>query len=299
MAKSSKRKAKRRRWRAAGETPRRRAGAPGRLRKSSGVMVRRLDVAGQHHAGGGIGEEHLGRYSGGGGGAGVHRLDLAVDIGLGALAGDAQHQGLATGADAVDGGAGDRAQDHLRGRARLGAARAGRVRRQLYDALMAAGAGHGLRDAGYRAIESLRLEKGYRAWGAEIGPDHSPLMAGLGFAVKLRGDTPFLGRDALEAERQRPLPRLLAGFAVADPAVVLLGRETIYRDGRRAGWLASGGWGYTVGRGLGYGYVRDPEHGVTAAEVRGGSYELEVGTERVPAEVFLRPLYDPDASRIR
>ena len=69
----------------------------------------------------------------------------------------------------------------------------------VYDALTAAGAALGLRDAGYRAIESLRLEKGYRAWGAEIGPDHSPLMAGLGFAVKLRGNLPFLGRDALEA----------------------------------------------------------------------------------------------------
>ena len=169
----------------------------------------------------------------------------------------------------------------------------------VYDALTAAGAGHGLRDAGYRAIESLRLEKGYRAWGAEIGPDHSPLMAGLGFAVKLRGNAPFLGRDALEAERARPLPRLLAGFAVADPEVVLLGRETIFRDGRRVGWLASGGWGYTVGRSLGYGYVRDPENGVMAADVLSGAYELEVGTDRVPAEAFLKAPYDPDGTRIR
>ena len=169
----------------------------------------------------------------------------------------------------------------------------------LYDALTAAGAGFGLRDAGYRAIESLRLEKGYRAWGAEIGPDHSPLMAGLGFAVKLRGNLPFLGRDALEAERARPLPRLLAGFAVADPEVVLLGRETIFRDGRRVGWLASGGWGYTLGRSLGYGYVRDPENGVVAADVLSGTYELEVGTVRVPAEAFLKAAYDPDGTRIR
>ncbi len=88
----------------------------------------------------------------------------------------------------------------------------------VYDALTAAGAAHGLTDAGYRAIESLRLEKGYRAWAAEIGPDHSPLMAGLGFAVKLRCNTPFLGRDALEAQRAAPLPRLLAGFSVPDPA---------------------------------------------------------------------------------
>lgn len=166
----------------------------------------------------------------------------------------------------------------------------------VYDALIGTGR---VTDAGYRAIESLRLEKGYRAWAGEIGPDHSPLMAGLGFAVKLRGNVPFLGREALEEQRARPLPRLLAGFRVDDPEVVLLGRETIYRDGRRVGWLASGGWGYTVGASLGYGYVRDPEKGVTAEEVLAGRYELEVATERVPAEVFLKPPYDPGSARIR
>ncbi len=169
----------------------------------------------------------------------------------------------------------------------------------VYDALTAAGAAHELGDAGYRAIESLRLEKGYRAWGAEIGPDHSPLMAGLGFAVKLGGNQPFLGREALETQRARPLPRRLAGFAVADPDVVLLGRETIYRDGRRVGWLASGGWCYTVNMNLGYGYVRDTEAGVTAESVMAGTYELEVGTTRMPAAVFLQPPYDRQATRVK
>ena len=65
--------------------------------------------------------------------------------------------------------------------------------------------------------------------------------------------------------------------------MALLGRETIYRDGRRVGWLASGGWGYTLGTSLGYGYVRDPEHGFDAEDVLAGAYELEVATERVPA----------------
>ena len=82
----------------------------------------------------------------------------------------------------------------------------------VYDALMAAGKPYGIANAGYRAIESLRLEKGYRAWGADIGPDHSPLMAGLGLAMKLRTNIPFLGREALEAQARGPLPRLLAGF---------------------------------------------------------------------------------------
>jgi sarcosine dehydrogenase len=166
----------------------------------------------------------------------------------------------------------------------------------VYDALTATGR---VADAGYRAIESLRLEKGYRAWAAEIGPDHSPLMAGLGFATKLRSNVPFLGRDALEAQRARPLPRLLTGFRVADPSVILLGRETIYRDGKRVGWLASGGWGYTVATNLGYGYVRDPDNDVTAEHVLSGCYELEVATERVPAEAFLKAPYDAQGLRIR
>jgi sarcosine dehydrogenase len=168
----------------------------------------------------------------------------------------------------------------------------------VYDALMAAGQPHSIANAGYRAIESLRLEKGYRAWGAEIGPDHSPLVAGLAWAVKLKSDTPFQGRAALEAQGARKLPRLLAGFTT-DPSIVLLGRETIYRDGKRVGWLTSGGHGYTVGRSIGYGYVRDPENGVDRDGVLSGRYELEVATQRVPAEVFLDPLYDPTMSRIR
>ncbi|MGE3528369.1 MAG: FAD-dependent oxidoreductase [Methyloceanibacter sp.] len=168
----------------------------------------------------------------------------------------------------------------------------------LYDALMDEGRAHGIANAGYRAIESLRLEKGYRAWGADIGPDHSPLVAGLGWAVKLKGNTPFQGRAALEAQRAKPLPRLLAGFT-ADPSVLLLGRETIYRDGKRMGWLTSGGYGHTIGRAIGYGYVRDPENGVTREALLTGRYELEVATVRVPAEIFFEPLYDPAMARIK
>jgi 4-methylaminobutanoate oxidase (formaldehyde-forming) len=123
-------------------------------------------------------------------------------------------------------------------------------------------------------------------------------MAGLGWAVKLRKNQPFLGREALTAQQASPLPRLLAGFAVEDPDVVLLGRETIYRDGRRCGWLGSAGWGYSVKCNIGYGYVRDPA-GVDAAYVLSGSYELEVAGERIPAKPFLKPLWDPEMRRIK
>jgi sarcosine dehydrogenase len=156
----------------------------------------------------------------------------------------------------------------------------------------------GLVNAGYRAIESLRLEKGYRAWGADIGPDHTPLEAGLGWAVKLKSNRPFLGREALEAQARAPLKKRLAGFTVDDPAIVLLGRETIFRNGRQVGWLTSGGWGYTIGKGIGYGYVRNPD-GVATEYLTSGRYELEVACERVPATVHLAPLYDPKNERVR
>ena len=166
----------------------------------------------------------------------------------------------------------------------------------LHDALVAAGAPHGLALAGYRAIETLRLEKGYRAWGAEIGPDHTPRMAGLGWAVKMKSGAPFLGREALAEQAGRPLPRLLAGFTVDDPDVVLLGRETIVRDGERVGWLASGGFGHTIGLSVGYGYVRH-EAGVDAAFVTAGEYALDVAGTMVPARASLAPFYDPAMMR--
>ncbi len=168
----------------------------------------------------------------------------------------------------------------------------------VYEALMTAGKPHGIANAGYRAIESLRLEKGYRAWGADIGPDHTPLEAGLGWAVKLKQNTPFLGREALTAQSQAPLKKRLACFTVADPAVVLLGRETIFRDGQQVGWLTSGGWGYTIERNIGYGYVRNPD-GVSIEYLKTGRYELEVATERVAVELQLEPLYDPSIARIK
>jgi 4-methylaminobutanoate oxidase (formaldehyde-forming) len=166
----------------------------------------------------------------------------------------------------------------------------------VHDRLTEAGAPFGLANAGYRAIESLRLEKGYRAWGADIGPDHTPPMAGLGWAVKLKSGLPFQGRDALV--NGGLLPRLLTGFAVEDPEVTLLGRETIYRDGERVGWLSSGGFGYSVGKPLGYGYVRNSE-GVDRAFVLGGNYELDVAGERVRASASLAPFFDPSGAHFR
>ncbi|MEE8212727.1 MAG: glycine cleavage T C-terminal barrel domain-containing protein, partial [Acidiferrobacterales bacterium] len=137
-----------------------------------------------------------------------------------------------------------------------------------------------------------------RAWSSDLTPDHTPLQAGLGFAVKLDTNAPFLGREALVEQRQTALKRRLACFTTDDNDVVLLGRETIYRNGERVGWLTSGGYGYTVDRSIGYGYVRNPA-GVDREYLRTGDYELEVASRRVPASIHFGPLYDPRNERIR
>jgi 4-methylaminobutanoate oxidase (formaldehyde-forming) len=168
----------------------------------------------------------------------------------------------------------------------------------VYEALMQAGRGQGLVNAGYRAIETLRLEKGYRAWGADIGPDHTPLEAGLGWAVKLKKNVDFKGRAAIEAQVAGGMKKMLTCFTVDDPDLVLLGRETIYRDGQRVGWLTSAGYGHTVGKPIGYGYVRNPA-GVDEAFLTSGSYELEVASERVPCALHLEALYDPEMAKVK
>jgi len=163
----------------------------------------------------------------------------------------------------------------------------------VYEALM----GLGVQNAGYRAIETLRLEKGYRAWGSDIGPDHTPVEAGLLWACKMKSGQPFLGRAALEAQIAGGVRKRLATFVVDDPAVILLGRETIYRDGVRVGWLSSGGFGHTLGLPIGMGYVR--AEGVNEGYLMAGSYELEVASERVPARLVLGAVYDPTGGRVK
>ncbi len=168
----------------------------------------------------------------------------------------------------------------------------------VLDTLMAAGAPFGIRPIGYRALESLRLEKGYRAWGSDITPNDTPQEAGLGWAVKLRKNTDFVGRRALEKAADKPLTKRFAGFTVDDPEIVLLGRETILRDGVPVGYLTSGGHGYTLGKNIGYGYVRNAD-GVSDDFLATGKYELVVAMERTPASIHLEPMYDPAGVRIK
>ncbi|WP_420548006.1 GcvT family protein [Curvivirga sp.] len=168
----------------------------------------------------------------------------------------------------------------------------------VYDAIMEAGQDLGIQNAGYRAIESCRLEKGYRAWSSDIGPDHTPIEAGMGFAVKLKTNIDFKGRKAIEKQKAEGVQKRMATFTVDDPDVILLGRETIYRDGVRVGWLSSAGFGYTLNKPIGFGYVRNKD-GVDADYLKSGEYELEVATKRVKASLHLAPLFDPKMDKVK
>jgi sarcosine dehydrogenase len=168
----------------------------------------------------------------------------------------------------------------------------------VYGALIDAGTEFGLANAGYRTIESCRLEKGYRAWGSDIGPDHTPLESGLGWAVKMKTDIPFKGREAIAAQKHEGVKKQLACFTIDDSEIVLQGRETIYRNGERVGWLTSGGYGHTLGQSIGYGYIRNSD-GVDSEYITSGTYELDVATVRVPCQVHMKPLYDPKMERVK
>ncbi len=167
----------------------------------------------------------------------------------------------------------------------------------VYEDVVAAGDDLGLRPAGYHAMDSLRMEKGYRSWGHDIGGEDTPLEAGLGFAVAFKKDG-FVGRDALLRQRDKPLARRLVMFTLEDPEPLLLGDEPIYRDGALVGRITSGAYGHTLGRAVGMGYVAHAD-GVDAAFVRAGRWDLELATERFPARAHLEPPYDPASSRIR
>ncbi|OCW59460.1 GcvT family protein [Hoeflea olei] len=169
---------------------------------------------------------------------------------------------------------------------------------EVFDALMQAGKPWQIRPIGYRALESLRLEKGYRAWGSDITPNDTPHEAGLGWAVKRNSNSGFIGEKALAAVSGQPLAKRFAGFTIDDPDALLVGRETILRNGEPVGYLTSGGYGYTIGKSIGYGYVRNAE-GVSTEFLEEGDYELVVAAERIPAKIGLKPFYDPANARVK
>ncbi len=169
----------------------------------------------------------------------------------------------------------------------------------VYETLLEAGASCGLVNAGYYAIDSLRLEKAYRAWGRELSPDYTPLEAGLAFAVKLDRNILFRGRNALLKQKAQGVTRRLAAFTLDDPQATLWGGELIVRDGSPAGHVTSASFGHTLGRAVALGYVHNRDGLADAAFVTGAKYQIDVAGELFGASVHLRPPYDPDGKRIR
>ncbi|WP_374393230.1 FAD-dependent oxidoreductase [Tabrizicola sp.] len=168
----------------------------------------------------------------------------------------------------------------------------------IYDLLHARGADLGLTDAGYYAIESMRLEKGYRAWSRELTPDITPLEAGLGFAVAW--DKPaFLGREALLAARaQGPARRRIVQLTLEDGSRMLWGGEAVLRDGQPVGELRSGFYGCTLGRAVGLALVHNAA-GVDAGFLHTGRWEVDVAGERLAARLHTAAAYDPKSERPR
>jgi 4-methylaminobutanoate oxidase (formaldehyde-forming) len=165
----------------------------------------------------------------------------------------------------------------------------------VYDALSAAGEDLGLSDAGYHAIESLRLEKGYRAFGRDLTPDLTPVEAGLLFATALgarSGSTKaFLGREALVAHRDRLRDagerRRLVSFVVEDPEPVVWGGELLLRDGEPAGQVTSAAYGATVGASVGLALLR-ADRPVRQGDLDASTFEIDLAGVRQPVRVTLR-----------
>ncbi len=163
----------------------------------------------------------------------------------------------------------------------------------LWQALWEAGEPHGIVAGGYRAIDSLRLEKGYRVWGADITPDTTPYEGGVGFAVKRDKQTDFIGREALAAASENGDRSRLCCLTLEDPRSVALGNEPVRLDGEVAGRVTSAGYGYTVGRSIAYAHL-PPDRAAPGTDV-----EVEIFGQWVRGQVASEPLFDPDGERVR
>jgi 4-methylaminobutanoate oxidase (formaldehyde-forming) len=164
---------------------------------------------------------------------------------------------------------------------------------RLWDTLWQAGQPEGMVAAGYKAIDTLRLEKGYRYWSGEISSDYTPFEAGLGFAVKL-DKAEFIGKEALIEQKKVGLKRKLCCLTLSDNRTIALGKEPIRsKEGKTIGWVASGGFGYSVEKSIIYAYL-PVEYLNTSTE-----FEVEFFGEQVGAVVAQSPLWDPKGERIK
>ncbi len=170
---------------------------------------------------------------------------------------------------------------------------------QVYDRIVEEGSHHGLQHAGLQALNSLRLEKGYRDYGHDIDNMDTPLEAGLGFAVKLDKDAGFIGRDALATQKLTGIPtRRLLQFKLRDPEPLLHHAEPIYRNGEVAGYMRAGAYGFSLGASVGLGFVESASP-ITAQHVGEDHWEIDIAGTRYEADASLRPMFDAEMARIK
>ncbi len=164
----------------------------------------------------------------------------------------------------------------------------------LFDALLAAGAAHGIGLVGMRAMESLRMEKSYRMWGTDLTPDYTPFEAGLDRFVRMNKG-PFIGREALQKQLAAGVPHRFItlevhGVTDADP----LGNEPLYdRGGSLVGRATSGYYGHVLGKSLAIGYI-EPQFAAAGTEL-----QIEILGERKKATVLVDSPYDPENNDLR
>jgi glycine cleavage system aminomethyltransferase T/glycine/D-amino acid oxidase-like deaminating enzyme len=163
---------------------------------------------------------------------------------------------------------------------------------RAWDLLWRAGGEHGIVAAGGGAFDSLRLEKGYRLWGQDLNIEHDPFEAGIGFAVRM-SKPDFQGKAALEAKRGRGPSHRLSAMILDDPSVVVMGKEPIRADGRVVAYVTSANYGYSIGRGIVYGYLP------AKLAVEDTPVEVEYFDARHAARVAPEPLWDPKGERLR
>nr|CAG4651589.1 EOG090X014D [Triops cancriformis] len=169
----------------------------------------------------------------------------------------------------------------------------------VYQAIMEVGKLFGVVNAGYRAMDSLSIEKGYRHWHMDLRPDDDPLEAGLGFTCKLKTNTEFQGRVELEKRKASGLMKKLVCFTI-DERVPLWGLEAIWRDDQVVGYLRRADFGFALDKSIGYGYVRHPEgQPVTLDYLRQGNYQLESMGVKLPATLHTKTPFDSNGHRLK
>jgi 4-methylaminobutanoate oxidase (formaldehyde-forming) len=169
----------------------------------------------------------------------------------------------------------------------------------VYEQVVAAGAAHGLRHTGLKALASLRMEKGYRDYGHDIDNTDTVLEAGLGFAVALDKPGGFIGRDAVLAQKEAgPLTRRLVQIRLLEPEPLMHHAEVVYRDDVAVGYVRAASYGHTLGGAVGLAMLEAGEP-LTADWLTSGDWTIDVAGQRIPAVPSLRPMYDPENARIK